>query len=242
MNKLILLVIFLFYINSSQAQKVNTPYIYPIKPGSEKWNSFKSIDEMYNACLIPENVLDKLSTPALIETCLNYPASTVIFIYNTPQSGFNQWKIHFNGICELLKRSDLQEEILKYYSVFDASGHKYFVNESEKGRYTFKLSTLELIIAQNDITNKLTDSQQKLLLKYSLDKFKIIVNDNVYGLISRTYTGRIITKMSLKLGDSNLKSKIKNLEIESFIQNGDIRNIQFLNDIVEAATKINTNE
>lgn len=237
-----LIVLFSIYCNFLQAQNVDTPYIYPIKPGTEKWNSFKSMDEMYNACLIPENVLEKLSTQALIETCLNYPASSVLFIFNTPQTGFNQWEKHFNGICELLKRADLQEEILKYYSVFDASGHLNFATELEKGEYTFKLSTLELIIAQDGIIRKLTDSQQKRLLKYSLDKYQIIVNDNVYGLISRTYTGRIIAKMSLNLGDANLKYKIQKLEIQKFLQTGEISNIQFLNDIVEAAKKINTYE
>ena len=50
---------------------------------------------------------------ALIQTCLNYPASAVLLIHNTPQLGFNDWKLHFNGIQELLKRTYLISEAKK---------------------------------------------------------------------------------------------------------------------------------
>src|SRR4051812_19447777 len=85
------------------AQKNNTPYNFPVKPGSEEWNKFTSVDEMYKTCQIPDDILNNLTTPALLKTCLNYPVSSILLLQNTPQEGFDSWKEHFNGVAELLK-------------------------------------------------------------------------------------------------------------------------------------------
>ena len=35
---------------------------YPVKPGMEKWKQFTKTDEMIQACQIPEEVLNSIST------------------------------------------------------------------------------------------------------------------------------------------------------------------------------------
>ena len=155
MNRIILVLVINIFVHSLHAQKNDTPYDFPTKPISEKWQAFKSSDDMYNACQIPEEILAKMSTSALIQTCLAYPASAVLLIHNTPQSGFNDWKQHFNGLQELLKRNDLREELLKANSTFDTKGHLMLKTEIEKGDYTFRLSMLESIIVQDETTENL---------------------------------------------------------------------------------------
>jgi hypothetical protein len=221
---------------------MDTPYDFPTKLGSTKWQSFKSTDEMYNACQIPQDILSKMSTAALIQTCLGYPASGVLLIHNTPQQGFNDWKQHFNGIQELLKRSDANEELLKTYLAFDTKGHAILKTDIEKGHYTFLLAILESIIVQDEITESLSAQQQKTLLKSSLMKYQNMGNDEVYGFSSKTSTGRIISKISLVVGNENLKAQIKMPDAQEYIKTGSLTDRQILLDIILEASKINTDE
>lgn len=52
---------------------MDEPYQYPITPADEAWADFKTSQEMYDACQIPDGVLTRMTTEALLETVLNYP-------------------------------------------------------------------------------------------------------------------------------------------------------------------------
>ena len=197
---------------------------------------------MYNACQIPQDVLSKMATPALLQTCLNFPASAVLLIHNTPQQGFDDWKQHFNGIEELLKRSDAKEVLLKAYSIYDTKTHTLLKTAIEKGHYTFILTMLESILVQDEITSSLNTIQQKALLKICLQKYQDMETDEVYGFNSITSTGRIITKLSGTLGDDKLKAQIDIPIVGEFIKTGFLTDRQTLLDIISSAQKINTNE
>jgi hypothetical protein len=115
------------------------------------------------------------------------------------------------------------------------------INEWQ-GDYTFKLSMLENIIVQNEITDGLDTKEQNSLLKSSLEKYLNIENDEIYGFNSITFTGRIISKISFKLGNLNLKSKIEMPDIQEFIKTGLLKDRESLLNIINEAKKINTNE
>jgi hypothetical protein len=242
MNKVILLSFFIILGYTLQAQKSDIPYDYPVKPASVKWQSFKSTSEMYAACQVPGDILAKLSTPALIKTCLTYPASAVFFIHNVPQQGFNEWKQHFNGIQELLKRTDAGEGLLEVYAAFDTKGHAALKTEAEKGDYTFTLLMLESIIAQEEITGSLDAKKQKSLLKTGFEKYRNMESDLVYGFSSKASTGRLISKAAFFLGGESLKARISMEDAQQFITTGALSDKQTLLDIVQEAAKINTNE
>ncbi|MEP6713708.1 MAG: hypothetical protein ABJA37_14875 [Ferruginibacter sp.] len=161
MNKLMLVLAFSCCTHLLLAQQTDTPYDYPIKLNTEKWQTLKSVDDMYEACQIPQDVLSKISTTSLIQSCLNYPASAVLLIHNTPQQGFDDWKQHFNDVNELLKRSDRKEELLKLYAMYDTKAHTAFKTDIEKGHYTFTLKMLESIIVQDEIISSISINQQK---------------------------------------------------------------------------------
>ena len=57
MNRIILLLLFASFFCSLQAQKINLPYDFPVKPGTEEWKKLKSGDEMVDASKIPDSVL-----------------------------------------------------------------------------------------------------------------------------------------------------------------------------------------
>jgi hypothetical protein len=230
---------FLFSL-SIQAQKVNTPYVFPIKPGSEKWQSFKSITDMYNACQVPADILSNLTTQALLQTCLSYPATGVLFIHNTPQQGFDEWKNNFNGINELYKRQDAATELLTTYKNFDVKAYNNLKEDNEKGAYAFKLKFIESIIVQDDLINTLTNAQLKQLLRTSVVNYLAIEASGDYGFASLSSTGRIISKISLRLGDTNLKAKLGTKDLQGFIQTGLLGDRQSFLAIMKESMKIKT--
>ena len=223
------------------AQQNDAPYDFPVRPGSEKWQSFKTVEDMYAACQVPQDVLDKLSTAALIKTCLNYPAPSTLLIHNTPQEGFEDWKQHFNGIGTLLARADAREKMLEFYKGVDIKGYSGLKTEIEKGQYTFYIMMVESIMAQDEIAGKMSLTQKKQLLKLSLAKYDVIGSDPLYGFASLTSTGRIIVKLAGTLGGSILKMKIQTQPMQQFIATGLLtdreRFLQIIKETRTVATK-----
>ncbi len=82
MNKKFFTLITLLFLSISTfaQQQTNTPYDFPVKPGSEQWAAFTTGQQMVDACQIPEDVLSQLSTEALAETCMNYPLYSNIYL------------------------------------------------------------------------------------------------------------------------------------------------------------------
>lgn len=85
---------------------IETPYEYPITPDMEEWKEFESHVEMIEACQIPEDILDHLSTPALAETVINYPLLSDMLAWSDSDLGFQSVVSSFNGLEELLSRDD----------------------------------------------------------------------------------------------------------------------------------------
>lgn len=84
----------------------NVEFHYPITPEMDEWKNFQTLDEMIEACQIPDEILSQLSTENLIDAILNYPLAINIFAYDTPKDGMNQLLLYFNGLQELEKRPD----------------------------------------------------------------------------------------------------------------------------------------
>ncbi len=243
-SKILFILVIIFFIDSYSlyAQKNIAQYDFPIKTGSTEWNNFKSVDEMYKACQIPEDILLSLSTPVLLKTCIDYPVKTILLLYNTPQIGFEKWELKFNGISEFLKRPDAATVIIETYKDFNIRGHSEFKNDIDKGSYTFKLNMIEVIIAQEAIINMMNFQQQKVMLKVSLDKYKELETDKIYGFSNIESTGRIIGKLFYKLADQSTKKRVITNEVKEFLQSGLISNSEVLINLISEARKLKIND
>ncbi len=87
-----------------------TGYRYPLVPGTDEWDMLPDHQTMCDACQIPENVLKSLTTEQLVETILYYPLLCDMYAYDTFTDGVNEMTSHFNGILELLDRTDYANE------------------------------------------------------------------------------------------------------------------------------------
>ena len=64
---------------------IDTPYEYPIQPGSDEWKSL-SLAERFEVCTVDRALAERMTTGALLETVLNYPFITQILDPNLLQS------------------------------------------------------------------------------------------------------------------------------------------------------------
>lgn len=93
---------------------ITEPYQYPFVPGMTEWSEFESLQEMSEACQIPEEILPNMTTEALVETVVHYPLFINAFAYDNPQLGLSHIKEYYNGIQELYNREDAIEEIEQF--------------------------------------------------------------------------------------------------------------------------------
>jgi hypothetical protein len=217
MMKNLIIIGFVLVSFAAMAQEKKVTWDYPVKPGMEEWNQFKSMNEMFQACQIPENILKQLDTESLVDICFNFPAYGVLFFYNTPQLGFDNYYSNFNGIRELLNRKNVGSYLLKKYAnmSFDKDFNPLWTDVN-KGRYVFKIEYFETILAQPQVVNSLTVEERQNLLKETLDKLEIkISRKDLFGgktLVVNTWilaqvldienklSSRSQTKESLKTG------------------------------------------
>ena len=238
MKRKLLFLGLLFLACVTFAQQRTAPYDFPVKPGTEKWESFKSVEDMYAACQVPADVLSSLSTAALIQTCARYPVSTIMLVNSTPQMSFDQWKQHFNGLAELLKRKDAPSQLLDFYKTVDVKGYRQLRTEVEKGGYTFLLLMIDAIIVQEEIVGRMDAAQKKQLLSLTLSNYNAIATDDLYGFVNHTSTGRIIVKLAAALGDNATRSMTSSASMQNFVATGMLGDRDTFFQVIEKARTI----
>lgn len=117
---LLITVLCSYFISTNQ--EIQTPYQYPVVPGTIEWENFESRSDMIEACQIPQDTLERLSTDALLQTILDYPfLSEMVMFYRTPEEreqelGFWHIANSFNGLQEFMKREDALSTLEEYGS------------------------------------------------------------------------------------------------------------------------------
>jgi hypothetical protein len=153
------------------AQVTEKPYEFPVKPGTEQWAKLSSSSQMDEVCVIHDQVLRKLSTRALLITCLNYPRIIDVFSADNLQSGFDLCSTHFNGLAELLKRPDLNQILLKFYLDVDIQKNTI---EGYNAKFPFlPLAFVELFLAQNNILKQFDNKDKSILLSEAIKNLEI---------------------------------------------------------------------
>lgn len=100
--------VFAFAALAGDGYSIDTPYAYPVTTDMPEWAALGSLSQKLEACQIPEDILPELTTPALIETVLDYPLAVNLYAYVEPfkgvEAGAETVSRQFNGLSELLRR------------------------------------------------------------------------------------------------------------------------------------------
>ncbi|MDR0575811.1 MAG: hypothetical protein LBG96_17620 [Tannerella sp.] len=176
-------------------QEKKTVWDYPVKPGMKEWQDCNSPEEIYEMLQVPEDILKKIDTKSLIQICLNYPAPTIFYIFNTPQQGFEGFYRQFNGIRELMSRKDAGYFLIEKYADMSLDGFSPLWTLENQGAYINKFYYIELFLVQPVILNLLSKSERKVLLIESLKKFDLKDSQkDLFGSLNRSATVRTIAR------------------------------------------------
>lgn len=168
--KKIKLLILAFLSVTLFAQVPQPSWDFPFKPGSEKWKSLKSHNEMVAICQIPDDVIHSLSTNDLITICLDYPLFFTLTAFNNMQEGYEQVSNEFNGFKELVQRKDFGAMMLNQYKLTKTTDVEPLNTDLDKGKFMFRIFYLELMLSQNSTLKNLSASEMLDLLNESIRK------------------------------------------------------------------------
>jgi hypothetical protein len=157
-------------------------HIYPIRPGTPEWEAFTSHEAMVRACQIPEGLLKNLSTEELIDAVLDYPLLGDMRLFNSLQMGFDRVSSRFNGLHELLERSDAGPALLARYTSMSPAAIRPEWSLAEKGDYGARFLYMETFLAQDAVMASLSADMRRQLARVALEKAAAKrALDEVYG-------------------------------------------------------------
>jgi hypothetical protein len=222
------------------AQNIDEPYDFPLKPGMPEWKTLKAGIEKVNVLQIPQDILTRMTTRSLLETCLNYPMFGDITAYSSPKAGMEILiDKYFNGFVELLKRKDIYTYLSEKFLLFDPFAIDEKWSDVEKGGYTFGLIKIELLLAQNIVLESTSYESKVSLLKEALLKYEKMLTSEYYALFDYEQLFLLMGKILLKSGNPDISLLvISNKEIYNFLEIGLLKNYNVINEIVTIVNRL----
>jgi len=242
-NFCLLTILLLFLFTTANSQVIDEPYDFPIKPGTPEWFEL-TWPERFEALQVPDDILKRLSTRALMETCLNYPRF-IEFNSNSinPLVSINWIMNEFNGFGELFLRQDAFTCLFEKYVPFDLN---LIITEGELGS---KFIYLEILLFQDEIINSMNYEEKILLLQDSYSKYKKMLEQREKP--PTRFTLYIMATLLVALDEPEITAEINNSEnIKLFLvttrittDNDPVNEIEILvNKVLQNNGTVNINE
>jgi hypothetical protein len=223
---------------------LDEPYDFPLRAGMPEWAELKTHVEMLNALQVPQDILNRMTTKSLVETCLNYPMFLDILFYDTPKTGMEILiDNYFNGFTELLKREYAYTFLSERFISFDPLAINEEWSLVEKGGYKFELIKIELLLGQDIVLEYASYESKISLLKEALLKYeKLLTQKEYYSSFDHGQILFLMGKILLKSGNPNISSLvINNKEISYFLETGRAMSYDIAAEILSIANRmINT--
>ena len=200
--------IFLFLVCLISALSQAQVYDYPVKPGSEEWGKLKTEVDRFAVLQIPENLLKTMNTHDLVVTCLNYPGMVLFGVYNDMQKGMEHLIKNFNGLQELMQRTDAPAELLSVYKQMNSSKLKLLSRSIEQFSWSIRRIYFELLLTQDCVIDKMSDAERSLLMEEARNRlYHKIDNSEEYSVMDYQPSLMIVEKNLKKtVGKSSVKS------------------------------------
>lgn len=93
---------------------IDAPYEYPYVPGTQEWIDLGNMSARIRASQVPDEVLEHMTTDALLQTVLDYPFLSDLYAFNTIEMGYKAVKKHCNSLWEFEARPDYLEALSRY--------------------------------------------------------------------------------------------------------------------------------
>lgn len=201
MRKAIGLLLLVLLFSCSKDESVNCipltfpdAYEYPIKPGTEEWIKLVSRDERAQACMIPLDILETISTGGLFESLLNYPFILDYGAWEKMQVGFEKLKSENIGFAELYSREDLFQIICNWYGSMSLECEEW-IYRPLNAPVTVELEIIEMFIFQNEFLDNLNHDKVLEIFKLIFNKLQLKIehgSSESGKLVSAAILGKIM--------------------------------------------------
>lgn len=152
------LVITAFSTDGGQENTSIDSYEYPITPGTTEWEELGTFSRRLDACRIPQETLDAMSTDALVTAVVNFPFLLNLMVYDSVSDGFDCLLSQSDALKELLTRDDGADALAReYIALTSFVGTKSAMErKSTVSREELYPGLLEVILGQPEVYNKMS--------------------------------------------------------------------------------------
>jgi hypothetical protein len=188
-------------------------YNYPVYPGMPEWAEFKTVEEMIAACQVPEDILNEMSTQAVIQAIWEYPFMLEVLHRYKYQTDFNGVFSDNNAYKALVKRNDAGIALLGRLNSINPLMPK------AEGEPKF----LEILISQNIFLSQLNKTQKKTVIEITLENDELRQNNDEFKDNHFRATAWLLIGILLKNAEYEpfIEAMNNNEHLKSFIENTD---------------------
>jgi len=218
-------------------------YNFPVRPGMSEWAQFTTGQQMIDACQVPDNVLNEMSTNGLIETCLDYPLLNHMLAFTSVQFGTERQMENFNGFGKLIQKCDAAALMLSRYKLMDATA----IPDGDDvtiGRFAIIFIHFGMVLSQPVFIEQLTALEKKQLVNEALIKYEVMVlNVDVYGIFTYKVQALMMARAMQSEGYKPFLNEIaKNEYMSVFVSDAELQgNVETLNLIIDYAKQFTNN-
>ena len=105
---------------SGEIEWIDEPIVWPTETDFDSYVQIQGVDERFDACQVPEDILGRMTTQALVKSILHFPLNYNILAQNNP---IRYVKILFNQANvyqELAGRADAADEMVARFAITNA--------------------------------------------------------------------------------------------------------------------------
>lgn len=147
-------------VESSGDDLINQALSFDDIVSGQRWKEYKTLEERFMACQLSEDQLSRMTTEALLMTCINHPLARLYFAYDNYLDAIDVFADHCNVFQEFVKRPDAAKVISELYRNLDVRTVAKGIEQSDK-RYIASMTSecfLELVMDSGYIGDIITDS------------------------------------------------------------------------------------
>lgn len=93
---------------------IDTPYEFPVVPGTQEWIDLGDTLARRKACEVPDEVIQHMTTDALLLTVLDHPFLSDMYAFNSIEQGYVVVRRRFADLREFERRPDYLDVLSQY--------------------------------------------------------------------------------------------------------------------------------
>lgn len=93
---------------------IDTPYEFPVVPGTQEWIDLGDTFARRKACEVPDELLEHMTTEALLLTVLDHPFLSDMYAFNSIEQGYVTVRRRSADLREFERRPDYLDVLSQY--------------------------------------------------------------------------------------------------------------------------------